>query len=127
MNSTVKTMCLRKTLVSSLLLLVLLSFLCACDRTAQPDESVTHGSEVTESRPSESETEATSESETEATSGSETENETESDTEEGSETETVSGRETDTAPDTPDTPDEPAGSDEETTSPVVELPKVEFD
>ena len=116
MNSTVKTMCLRKTLVSSLLLLVLLSFLCACDRTAQPDESVTHGSEVTESRPSESETEATS--------GSETENEPESDTEEGSETETVSGRETDTAP---DTPDEPAGSDEETTSPVVELPKVEFD
>ena len=112
-NSTVKTMCLRKTLVSSLLLLILLSFLCACDRTDQPDESVTHGSEVTESRPSESETEATS--------GSETENETESDTEEGSETEAMSGSETDTAPDTPDT------SDEETTSPVVELPKVEFD
>ena len=112
-NSTVKTMCLRKTLVSSLLLLVLLSFLCACDRTAQPDESVTHGSGVMESRPSESETEATS--------GSETENETESDTEEGSETEAMSGSETDTAPDTPDT------SDEETTSPVVELPKVEFD
>lgn len=112
-------MCLTKRLAALLLLLVLLSFLCACDRTAQPDESVTHGSGVTESRPSESETEAPS--------GSETENETESDTEEGSETETVSGRETDTAPDTPDTPDEPAGSDEETTSPVVELPKVEFD
>ena len=110
MNSTVKTMCLRKTLVSSLLLFVLLSFLCACDRTAQPDESVTHGSEVTESRPSESETEATS--------GSDTENETESDTEEGSETETVSGTEIAPVPDTPD---------EETTSPVVELPKVEFD
>ena len=112
-------MCLTKRLAALLLLLVLLSFLYACDRMAQPDESVTHGSGVTESQPSESETEATS--------GSETENETESDTEEGSETETVSGRETDTAPDTPDTPDEPAGSDEETTSPVVELPKVEFD
>ena len=70
-----------KRLAALLLLLVLLSVLCACDRTAQPDESVTHGSEVTESRPSESETEATS--------GSETENETESDTEEGSETETT--------------------------------------
>ena len=120
MNSTVKTMCLRKTLVSSLLLLVLLSFLCACDRTAQPDESVTHGSEVTESQASEVD-------KNEVSSDKETEEETEFDTEERNETETVSGRETDTAPDTPDTPDEPAGSDEETTSPVVELPKVEFD
>ena len=113
MNSTVRMMYLTKRLVSLLLLLGLLSFFCSCDQKDMPDDSITLDSEMTESQPSESDTEATS--------GNETENEPESDTEEGSETETVSGSETDTAPDTPDT------SDEETTSPVVELPKVEFD
>ena len=105
-----------KRLAAFLLMLILLSFLCACDRTDQPDESVTHGSGVTDSQPAESETEATS--------GNETENEPETDTEEGSETEAVSGSETAAST---DPSDDPVGSGEETTSPVVELPKVEFD
>ena len=113
-NSTVRMMYLTKRLATLLLLIGMLFLLCACDRTDVPDESVTHGSGVTQSQNSvddEPETEAMSEKETEADTGKMTEA--------GDETESENDTDTQTEPD--------SDTDSETTSPVIELPKVEFD
>ena len=113
-----RMMCSTKLLVALLLMLGLLLFLCACDSRDVPEEITTHGSGVTESQvPEKEETEALSDPETEADSAEPSE--TEEETGEKNETEIVTDDRNEFASDT--------DTSSETTSPVIELPKVEFD